>query len=92
VDFYLSAWILHVQFFLESVNLFLVRIGQLLELVFLHEDLVIAIDDVVSELGVDLKDRRALVGNRGHRQSIGDLDDEVGMVASYGGEEALGRV
>lgn len=85
VDFYLSAWSLNVEFFLKSINLVLVWIGQLLQLVLLREDLVVAIGYVVGQLGMDLEDHRALVWNRRHRQSIRNLHDEVWVVASNRG-------
>jgi len=92
VDFYLSAWSLNVEFFLESINLVLVWIGQLLQLMLLHEDLVVAIGYVVGQLGMDLENHRALVWNRRHRQSIRYLHDEVRVVASNSGEVPLRRI
>lgn len=57
-----------------------------------HEDLVVAVRDVVGELGVNLEDHGALVGNGGHGSVVHLLDNEVGVVVADGREVGIVRV
>ena len=59
-------------------------IEKLLELVFLEDDFVVSIADVVGELGVNLEDHGSLVGHRCKREVFGRLDNEVGVVVANG--------
>lgn len=80
IDLYLLPRLLDLQLSVQPVDLVDVGVGQLLQLVLLGEDLVVAITDVVGELGVDLEDHAPLVVHGGHGLVLGDLHDEVGVV------------
>jgi hypothetical protein len=89
IDLYLLARLLNFQFSVQPEDLIDVGVGQLLELVLLHEDLVVAIADVVIELGVDLEDHAPLVVYGGHGLVFGDLHDEVGVILPDDREVAI---
>lgn len=59
---------------------------------FLGQDLVVAIGDIVCELGMNLENHGSLVGNGGHRLFTCDLHNEVGVVAADGAEVAIRKV